>query len=174
MFQYFNNIPDFRQEVPAATETLHHCTLCTNSFSTSELLKKHLRGHARFSRTCAFCGKSYRFLRDLWQHRKSHTKTCSICEKSFRNLNVLQKHMKSHTGEKPYCCTLCPKSFSESGTLKKHLNSFCCGISACLYIFSMNSRFSYLNEVIYYNCSKKSVWHIILLLFQNKSFSEII
>ena len=88
------SISNFRQEVPAATETLLHCTTST---AASSALMKHLRIHTG--------EKSF---------------SCPHCSMSFKSSGKLKRHIRVHTGEKPFSCSSCEKSFGDSSSLRKH------------------------------------------------------
>ncbi|XP_038835843.1 zinc finger protein 345-like [Salvelinus namaycush] len=45
---------------------------------------------------------------------------CSDCSKSFRKVRDLIRHQRSHTGEKPHHCPVCDRSFARLDKLKLH------------------------------------------------------
>ncbi|XP_042186447.1 zinc finger and SCAN domain-containing protein 5B-like isoform X2 [Oncorhynchus tshawytscha] len=45
---------------------------------------------------------------------------CSFCGKAFRFPKQVEIHQRMHTGEKPFSCHMCQDSFSHSSNLKRH------------------------------------------------------
>uniref|UniRef100_A0A4W5QKE1 C2H2-type domain-containing protein n=1 Tax=Hucho hucho TaxID=62062 RepID=A0A4W5QKE1_9TELE len=45
---------------------------------------------------------------------------CSDCSKSFRKVRDLIRHQRSHTGEKPHHCPVCDRRFAQLDKLKLH------------------------------------------------------
>ncbi|KAJ8728649.1 hypothetical protein PYW07_006345 [Mythimna separata] len=74
---------------------------------------------------CAACGKSFRQLSTLSQHRAIHSAerpyACEVCNKTFNRVSTLISHRKTHSDEKPYKCHICPKGFHQKGNLRNHL-----------------------------------------------------
>ena len=83
---------------------------------------------------CPECGKSYKYMRSLTDHRrKEHGQEeepgerylCPECGKSYKYMRSLTEHRrKEHgKGEGPrYSCDLCPQKFMKSRELQSHMN----------------------------------------------------
>ncbi|XP_077346075.1 uncharacterized protein LOC143989681 [Lithobates pipiens] len=76
---------------------------------------------------CTECGKCFRFLSRLNEHKRSHmvekSYSCTECGKCFRSKYGLNVHTRSHMGEKPYSCPECGKCFSDNSNLYRHQRS---------------------------------------------------
>ncbi|XP_068958838.1 zinc finger protein 446 [Petaurus breviceps papuanus] len=73
---------------------------------------------------CSECGKGFRELSMLRNHRRSHTGDknyqCQECGKSFNWKSQLVIHRKAHAGEKQHTCVECGESFDWKSQLVIH------------------------------------------------------
>ncbi|XP_047398096.1 B-cell lymphoma/leukemia 11B isoform X4 [Sciurus carolinensis] len=51
------------------------------------------------------------------------SKSCEFCGKTFKFQSNLIVHRRSHTGEKPYKCQLCDHACSQASKLKRHMKT---------------------------------------------------
>eukprot|EP00026_Physarum_polycephalum_P003535 Phypoly_transcript_03548.p1 GENE.Phypoly_transcript_03548~~Phypoly_transcript_03548.p1 ORF type:complete len:588 (+),score=107.17 Phypoly_transcript_03548:215-1978(+) len=104
---------------------------CSKSFSTSAILKRHIKEHSGdrpYKCTFEGCGKGFARNYDLKVHMRSHTGEkpyrCTFmgCERTFTRSSDLRLHERIHKGEKPFVCDCagCQKRFVRYADLKKH------------------------------------------------------
>lgn len=75
----------------------YFCVVCHRRFSSSGLLKIHLRIHSG--------EKPYH---------------CGFCGKNFRQSSHLNTHVRIHTGERPHICQNCGRTFIDSSARNRH------------------------------------------------------
>ncbi|XP_038602007.1 B-cell lymphoma/leukemia 11B isoform X3 [Tachyglossus aculeatus] len=54
---------------------------------------------------------------------QAKSKSCEFCGKTFKFQSNLIVHRRSHTGEKPYKCQLCDHACSQASKLKRHMKT---------------------------------------------------
>jgi len=113
--------------------TRFSCTVpgCNKSFSTTAILKRHIKGHngeRPFACPSNDCNKRFARKHDLTVHMRLHTGEkpymCSFphCNHTFARSSDLRVHERIHTDERRYKCDCegCTKRFLRSTDLKKH------------------------------------------------------
>lgn len=100
------------------------CRFCDKSFTSSNLLKNHLRlhvGNKPFH--CLECGKNFGRRGHLLSHRNVHKRKiqCSVCKKIVPTLGDLLKHRQSHTKKGMLQCPDCPMQFKFPVFLLRHV-----------------------------------------------------
>lgn len=98
------------------------CDICSESFVTQKLLKRHAKSHI-FS--CEVCKVSFAGKKELDRHRieSNHNPTyaCSVCSSIFDTEKQVIKHMRLHTGDSLIECEFCLKIFNQKHHLVNHL-----------------------------------------------------
>lgn len=115
-------------------ETPHRCMDCEKSYTSSYLLRRHMKIKHRVvietessqpSLTCKSCSKEFKNSRDLNRHRKLCTCIlCSICSAPFKNQEKLDLHMEKHdseTRERIFPCSSCSCRFVNQRVLSIHI-----------------------------------------------------
>ncbi|KAH9488167.1 hypothetical protein Btru_064921 [Bulinus truncatus] len=107
------------------------CEICFKEFGYHKDLRRHIKCHTKAENCCDICGKLYKEVRKLVEHKKIHAEDyikpefpCKFCSKSFSTKYVLAYHIKSnHLGmRRSYICPTCGKSFSQKNSYLQHAN----------------------------------------------------
>ncbi|XP_015455073.1 B-cell lymphoma/leukemia 11B [Pteropus alecto] len=81
------------------------------------------------SKSCEFCGKTFKFQSNLIVHRRSHTGEkpykCQLCDHACSQASKLKRHMKtsSKEGRRSDTCEYCGKVFKNCSNLTVHRRS---------------------------------------------------
>ncbi|KAK2493749.1 hypothetical protein MC885_008486 [Smutsia gigantea] len=117
-----------------ATEVVHRCDTCGQTFANRCNLKSHQR-HVHSSERhfpCELCGKKFKRKKDVKRHvvqvheGGSERHQCQQCGKGLSSKTALRLHERTHTGHRPYGCTECQARFSQPSALKTHMRPFMC------------------------------------------------
>ncbi|XP_070293276.1 uncharacterized protein [Salvelinus sp. IW2-2015] len=97
-----------------SASTLNGYTSPLTNDSSSKSISRSGGTEKRFP--CPFCGKAFRFPKQVEIHQRMHTGEkpfgCDMCQDSFSHLSSLKRHQRVHTGEKPFGCDMSGQFFT--------------------------------------------------------------
>ena len=102
------------------------CKMCKQSFSTKQLLDRHLPYHVETNTNCGECGKLFLKKWALEEHlaidhNKGNPVNCKQCDKTFKFERNLLAHIQIyHQDEKRFRCKFCPLTFLQPRSYVNH------------------------------------------------------
>ncbi|XP_076036425.1 zinc finger Y-chromosomal protein 2-like isoform X2 [Oratosquilla oratoria] len=79
------------------TAKIHRCMLCSKSFESDHLLRKHIVRNHQETYKCCECNISYTVAKDLEYHLKEHSETCTLictyCHEDISDLSGFVSHI---------------------------------------------------------------------------------
>ncbi|XP_022828536.1 zinc finger and SCAN domain-containing protein 2-like isoform X1 [Spodoptera litura] len=100
---------------------------CTRSFTTTKLLKAHIRKvHCADKQKyiCDQCGRGFSAQYLLRRHELVHTGVlveCTVCGVKLRGRTGLTNHLRSHLNIRAHECRFCKKKFTRASTCATHI-----------------------------------------------------
>lgn len=106
------------------------CVYCDKIFSTTKLLKDHLKSHpANAPYLCPHCDSKFsskpRYLRHALLHSKEKPYRCEECHKCFTTVTAFHRHLhaKKHSGNNLSTCKQCGLSFIDNVYMSLHFKT---------------------------------------------------
>lgn len=101
-----------------------HCDYCESVFTNKRDISHHIDIHRKYSiLQCKVCGVSFTTTKILKDHLKGHLspRICEFCAKPFVRIVDLKLHIAAkHIMELKYNCSFCPRTFATRKTQKEH------------------------------------------------------
>ena len=97
----------------------HECNTCKKTFDRKERLQKHIKQDCNHT-TCKICFKKFRDGRSLQKHQNSHKpskRECGICGRMFKSVKYLENHKKN---AKQTDCDVCGTAFCQLSEMERH------------------------------------------------------
>uniref|UniRef100_A0A2A4JII2 C2H2-type domain-containing protein n=1 Tax=Heliothis virescens TaxID=7102 RepID=A0A2A4JII2_HELVI len=117
----------YHMNIEDATQLKCPQSNCTRIFSTSKLLKAHIRKVHCADRNryiCECCGRGFSALYLLERHAAVHSGervACPVCHVLLSCSTGLTNHLRSHSKVRPHQCSVCSKSFARASNLATHV-----------------------------------------------------
>lgn len=112
-------------------ETPHGCPDCDKSYTSTFLLRRHMKTKHRVfyettpCLTCKSCSKDFKDTRELNKHRKVCTcMLCPVCSAPFKSQEKFDQHMEKHDNEseeRNFPCPSCTCRFANQRVLSSHV-----------------------------------------------------
>ncbi|XP_068992688.1 zinc finger protein 155-like isoform X18 [Neodiprion pinetum] len=107
------------------TVRLYLCTLCGESFASTQALSMHLEVHdEKYPYACDECGRSFKTTSVLRKHQLIHngekTNVCETCGYSSLHRSNLINHQRRHHFDYKYRCDVCGMGFYTKSNYQEH------------------------------------------------------
>ncbi|OWF43295.1 Zinc finger and BTB domain-containing protein 49 [Mizuhopecten yessoensis] len=90
------NISEVYSVLPSSDRRTFKCDICSSYFSTDKSLDKHRKSHGTERFSCHICQKKFHFMSYLKAHVKCHSDArphvCQYCGRSYKHLHNLKEH----------------------------------------------------------------------------------
>ncbi|XP_069011931.1 zinc finger protein 646 [Embiotoca jacksoni] len=96
------------------------CDLCGRSYRHAGSLLNHKKTHSESLHHCTLCLQTFPDPLSLQIHSQMRRHCCPECGKTFCLVAHLQSHMEVHSKERPVVCGLCQQSFPNTASYQEH------------------------------------------------------
>ncbi|XP_041829473.1 zinc finger protein 646 isoform X1 [Melanotaenia boesemani] len=98
------------------------CDLCGRSYRHAGSLLNHKKSHSESLHHCTLCLQTFPDPLTLQIHSQMRRHCCPECGKTFCLVSHLQSHIEVHSKDRTVICSLCQQSFPDAASYQEHHN----------------------------------------------------